>query len=60
MTVYVATSLPLAGVIDTNWNRNVTDPGSINNITINGNASLQKNFTVDGPEKFIRFFSVPR
>src|SRR3954451_10192901 len=36
------------GVIDTNWNRNVTDPGSINSITINGNNALQKNFTVDG------------
>src|SRR5436190_3701440 len=36
------------GVIDTNWNRNVTDPGSINNIVINGNNALYKNFTVDG------------
>ena len=36
------------GVIDTNWNRNVTDPGAINSITINGNNALQKNFTVDG------------
>ena len=35
------------GVIDTNWNRNVTDPGAVNNITINGNTSA-KNFTVDG------------
>src|SRR3954447_13965671 len=36
------------GVIDTNFNRNVTDPGAINNIVINGNNNLQKNFTVDG------------
>jgi hypothetical protein len=36
------------GVIDTNNSRNVTDPGNINNININGNLSLQKNFTVDG------------
>src|SRR4051794_15622479 len=36
------------GVIDTNWNRNVTDPGAINNIVINGNNALYKNFTVDG------------
>ncbi len=35
------------GVIDTNWNRNVTDPGAIGSITINGNTSA-KNFTVDG------------
>ena len=35
-------------MIDTNWNRNVTDPGSINNIAINGNNALYKNFTVDG------------
>jgi hypothetical protein len=35
------------GVVDTNWNRNVTDPGSIGSITINGNTSA-KNFTVDG------------
>jgi hypothetical protein len=35
------------GVIDTNWTRNVTDPGAIANITINGNTSA-KNFTVDG------------
>jgi hypothetical protein len=36
------------GVIDTNFSRNVTDPGAINNIVINGNNNLQKNFTVDG------------
>src|SRR5205085_8668831 len=35
------------GVIDTNFNRNVTDPGAIGSITINGNTSA-KNFTVDG------------
>jgi hypothetical protein len=35
------------GVIDTNWNRNVTDPGAIGSITINGNTSAT-NFTVDG------------
>ena len=35
------------GVLDTNFSRNVTDPGNIANITINGNTSA-KNFTVDG------------
>ncbi len=35
------------GVIDTNFSRNVTDPGNIGSITINGNTSA-KNFTVDG------------
>jgi hypothetical protein len=36
------------GVIDTNVSgRNVTDPGNIGSITINGNISA-KNFTVDG------------
>jgi hypothetical protein len=36
------------GVIDTNLaGRNVTDPGNIGSITINGNTSA-KNFTVDG------------
>jgi hypothetical protein len=35
------------GVIDTSTARNVTDPGNIGNITINGNVSA-KNFTVDG------------
>jgi hypothetical protein len=36
------------GVLDTTAARDVTSPGAINNITINGGSNLQKNFTVDG------------
>src|SRR6185312_6416431 len=35
------------GVIDTSTTRDVTGPGAIGSITINGNTSA-KNFTVDG------------
>jgi hypothetical protein len=38
----------IPGVIDTSATRDVTNPGAIANITINGNASNSKNFTVDG------------
>src|SRR5215472_262331 len=37
----------IPGVIDTTASRDVTSPGAIGGITINGNTSA-KNFTVDG------------